>query len=228
VLTRRAGLDRIPRLFILPVSVMNAFTVGTRRDYAIGITEGLLGALNTRELTGVLAHEISHLQHNDLWIMNLAENLTWFTRLFSIFGQWMLIFSLPFLIAESVQVTMAMAAGIALLITAPWFSFRLKLALSRTREYQADAGAAFLADDALGLASALQKIQFRSRNILDFFLVPGRKNDQPGELQSHPDTDERIRRLLAAKEIHEKERRSVMVRDRRGRGHDSVRRFRQP
>ncbi len=226
MLTRRAGLDRVPRLFILPVSAMNAFTVGTRRDYAIGITDGLLRALDARELTGVLAHEISHLQHHDLWIMNLVENLTWFTRLFSLFGQWMLLFSLPFLIIESVQVTMAMGAGVALLITAPWLSFRLKLALSRAREYQADAGAALLADDALGLASALQKIQFRYRNLLDFFLVPGRKNDPPGGLQSHPDTDGRIRRLLGEKNISEQEKRPVMLRDRRDRRLDLPRRLR--
>lgn len=222
-LAERAGLEKVPHLFYLPVSVMNAFTVGNRREAAIGITEGLLRALNSRELTGVLAHEMSHVKHNDLWIMNLAENLSWFTRLFSLLGQWLLIFFLPFLLIGSSGVTITMAVGIGLLISAPYFSFRLKLALSRTRELKADAGAVQLAGDGLGLASALQKIQFRTQNLFDFFFIPGRRSQAPHEMQSHPDTEERIQRLLS---IKEKEHRLILKREGNSKGQQGINRRR--
>lgn len=207
-----AGIDHVPRLFYLPITSLNAFTVGNRNEAAIGITDGLLRSLTPREIRGVMAHEMSHVRHNDLWIMNLAENLTWFTRLFSLFGQWLLLFSLPFILIGGAVINIATALGVGLLISAPYFSFRLKQALSRSREFKADAGAAEIAGDSFGLASALQKIEFRTSGLMDFFFVmPGKQRAAP-EMQSHPDTEERIRRLLA---LEKEKKRGVIKKERK-------------
>ncbi len=83
-LARRARLPRPPRLFHVPSSTLNAFSLGQRDDAVIAVTDGLLRRLNGRELAGVLAHEIAHVRHNDMWIMGLADSISRMTRTFSL------------------------------------------------------------------------------------------------------------------------------------------------
>src|SRR5579883_2061859 len=72
-LAERAGLQTIPRVYLIPSSTLNALAVGTPDHYALGVTEGLLQRLNVREFAGVVAHEITHIRNNDIWVMSLAD-----------------------------------------------------------------------------------------------------------------------------------------------------------
>ncbi|HXV59877.1 MAG TPA: zinc metalloprotease HtpX [Vicinamibacteria bacterium] len=191
-LTQRSGLASVPRLYYVPSQVMNAFTVGDRERAAIGVTDGLLRALNLRELTGVLAHEVSHLRNNDLRVMTLADMVSRMTTSLSFVGQLLLLINLPLLLMGRVTVPWLL---VLLLLAAPSLATLLQLALSRTREHDADIGAYELTGDARGLASALAKMERYQRRFLDL-VVPGRKIPDPSLLRTHPNAEERIERLL--------------------------------
>jgi heat shock protein HtpX len=192
VLAGRAGLARAPRLYYVPTRVLNAFATGNRRDPAIAVTDGLLRALDLREVTGVLAHEISHLRSNDIWVMTLADVVGRVTALLSLSGQLLLIALLP---AAALKGFALPLAPLAVVILAPLATVALQLALSRTREYDADLGAAALTGDPRGLASALDKLErIQGGWIERVFMAGGRI---PKWLRTHPAMEERVRRLLA-------------------------------
>ena len=87
--------------------------------------------------------------------------------------------------------------GLILLIIAPMLSSLLQLGLSRTREYDADLGAFELTRDARGLASALMKLEKYHGGLMEKIVLPGRKQQQPSLLRTHPETEDRVERLLA-------------------------------
>lgn len=192
-LARRAGLDHPPRLYLIDSNMANAFAVGQGRRAAIALTGALLRLLSERELRGVLAHEISHIAHRDMWVMGLADLFSRLTMSLSWFGQLLLWVNLPLLAMNGATVNWW---AIALLIFAPQVSTLAQLALSRTREYDADLNAARLTGDPEGLARALAKMdQLESR--LRQLLWPGRRLPDPSLLRTHPPTEARIRRLRA-------------------------------
>ncbi len=191
-LARRADLPKMPRLYYVPDRMMNAFAVGRRDEAAIGLTEGLLRHLSRRELAGVLAHEISHIRHNDMRVMSVAALISHLTSLFSSFGQLLLFLNLPLLLFGRTAVSWF---AILLLLVAPLLSSLLQLALSRTREFEADLGAAHLTGDPEGLATALQKMAYYQDNLFKRILMPGHKAPDPSLFRTHPRTDERVNRL---------------------------------
>ncbi|HNR88577.1 MAG TPA: zinc metalloprotease HtpX [Spirochaetota bacterium] len=207
-LARRADLPAAPVLYYVPSSIMNAFSVGDRTNAGIALTDGLIRALNPRELAGVLAHELSHVRHGDLWIMNLADSLSRFTNVFSTVGIFVLVVSLPLYLAAGVMVPLP---ALAVLMGAPTLAVLLQLALSRTREFEADLGAVALTGDPRGLASALGKIERYPMRLWDMILMPGRKVPGPSALRTHPETEKRIARLLELAE--ETQRHIEHVRD---------------
>jgi heat shock protein HtpX len=75
-LAHRAGLAVVPTLYYVPSRMVNAFTVGRKDRFAVAVTDGLLRALDTREQIGVLAHEVSHVRSNDMWVMGLADTFS--------------------------------------------------------------------------------------------------------------------------------------------------------
>jgi heat shock protein HtpX len=192
-LAHRAGLPAPPRLFRIPGGAVTAFAVGTRRDSGIAVTDGLLRTLGPRELAGVLAHEVSHIRRNDVWVMGLAHLVGRTTHLMSVVGQILVLVNLPLLLMGSVAVPWS---AVLLLILAPGVSTLLQLALSRTREYDADLGAARLTGDPVGLASGLARLERLNQGFLERFLAPGRRVPDAPFLRSHPRTQDRIRRLL--------------------------------
>ncbi|MDX1609556.1 MAG: zinc metalloprotease HtpX [Halofilum sp. (in: g-proteobacteria)] len=192
-LAERAGLPAPPVLYRVPSSMVNAFAVGSRQGSAIALTDATLRTLTPRELTGVLAHEMSHIRHNDLWVMGLADLFTRVTHAFSTFGQLLLVLNLPLILLSDYQISWT---AIAILIFAPLVSLLIQLALSRTREYEADMGAVELSGDPEGLASALQKMEQFHANYLEQIVTPGRRVPDPSLLRTHPGTEERVRRLL--------------------------------
>jgi len=191
-LAERAALPDTPQLYYLPTRMLNAFAVGDRQQAAIAISDGLLRQLEPRELAGVLAHEISHIRSNDLWVMGLADLISRATSLLSLLGQFMLLVSLPLLLVTDVGINWL---AILLLILAPTLSALAQLALSRTREYVADLNAVKLTGDPEGLARALAKIERSHGRLWERVIMPGRQVPEPSLLRTHPDTSERIQRL---------------------------------
>jgi len=192
-LSHRGGLEAPPALYWIPSSTINAFAVGSRRNAAIAMTDGLLRLLQPRELSGVLAHELSHIASNDMRLMGLADVVSRLTHLMSLFGMVLVLVSLPLILLGLAPVPLA---GILLLIAAPTLSALLQLGLSRVREFDADLKAVHLTGDPAGLASALGKIEHRNISLWQRILVPGYRDPEPSVLRTHPDTSERIRRLM--------------------------------
>jgi heat shock protein HtpX len=158
------------------------------------VTDGLLQTLTLRELASVLAHEISHVRNNDLWIMTLADVMNRLTSAMWLAGMVLFFAGLPVLAMEGNVVLWLL---IALLMLSPTIASLLQLALSRTREYDADLDAAGLTGDPRGLASALEKLERYQGGLFETLLLPGRRMPQPSLLRTHPPTRDRIARLLA-------------------------------
>ncbi len=191
-LARRAGLDRPPQLFYVPSAVLNAFALGQRSRSYLVLSEGILRKLTPRELTGVLAHEISHIQNNDTWVMGLADLFSRLTGVLSTAGQLLLVLNLPLVVFSDYRINWW---AILVLIAAPGVSALIQLALSRAREYDADIGAAELTGDPEGLASALHKIERFQNGVLEQLAMPGRGVPEPSILRTHPHTRDRLERL---------------------------------
>jgi len=195
-LTRRADLPTIPVLYYIPSSMLSAFTVGRQNEAAIAITDGLLQTLDSREMIGVLAHEVSHIHNNDTWVMGVADMFSRLTSLLSLFGQFLFILNLPLILLAHININWS---AILILIFAPNLSALAQLGLSRTREYSADLNAARLTGDPEGLARALVKIERYSGSFMERLFLPGRRIPEPSLLRTHPPTEERVRRLMELK-----------------------------
>ena len=195
-LSERARLPQLPILYYSPSDMMNAFTIGNRKYSAVAVTEGLLRHLDRNEIGAVLAHEISHLRHNDLRIMGFAALSHQLVQMLALMGQFLLLLNLPLYLLGHYTISWT---AILLLIFAPSLSAMLQLALSRTREYRADIGAAELMGDGRALASALMKMEFFQKRYLRGLFWPAYKPIPAGTLlRTHPPTKDRVRRLLGA------------------------------
>jgi heat shock protein HtpX len=195
-LARRAGLTEIPKLYVVPSRLMNAFAVGRRSESAIAITDGLVQRLTQRELAGVLAHEMSHIANEDLRVMAFADMVSRYTSLMSTVGILSLLFNIGGFAAGTGTAVPWLA--IAILLASPTIGSLLQLALSRTREFDADLGAVMLTGDPDGLALALNKLERMQGRIWEN-MVPGARIPDPSILRSHPSTSDRISRLMELK-----------------------------
>jgi heat shock protein HtpX len=193
-LSARAGLPRRPELWHVPSQLPNAFAMGRPEESAICVSDGLLRLLSLRELTGVLAHEIAHIAHRDLWLMGLADAMSRAVSLASWLGQMLLLINLPLLVAGAATIPWIMPLALAF---SPTIMALLQLALSRQREYDADRAAAELTGDPAGLASALAKLERRTGRFWEEMFLPGRRIPDPSLLRTHPPNEERIARLRA-------------------------------
>lgn len=157
-----AGLPK-PKVYIIEDQAPNAFATGRNAKHsAVAFTTGILAILDKSELEGVAAHELSHIGNKDILISTIAVVLAGFISLFADM----------FLRSQMVRVggnddnragAMMMVAGLVLAILAPIFAMLIQLAISRKREFLADASGALLTRYPEGLASALQKISSYGR-----------------------------------------------------------------
>ena len=194
VLARKAGLERPPQLFYLPSGVMNAFTIGSREHAVVGVSDGLLRHLDHDERAAVLAHEIAHIVNNDTRVMGFAALLSQLIQGMALVGQLLLLVSLPLILAGQPVLNLG---GLLILVLAPYAGLLLQLALSRSREYLADAEAAALTGSPRALASALARIEQHNHALRRYaWRWPGIKPAGNMLLRTHPPTPERIRRLL--------------------------------
>ena len=196
-LVDRAALEHAPTLYYIPSKMLNAFATGRDEQAVVAVTHGLLQHMNNREIAGVLAHELSHIKHKDVWVMGLADVFSRLTNTLGQIGQFMLLFAVGSVLLGGSAPMGWTAVGVLLL--APMASTMLQLALSRTREYEADLGAVRITGDPEGLASALQKVEKAKKGWLQA-VMPGRKIPEPALLRTHPPTDDRIERLMALKQ----------------------------
>lgn len=199
VLSYRAELLRRPDLYVIPSMTLNAFAAGSRDHSAIAVTEGLLRRLSLAETAGVLAHEMAHIRNNDLLVMGLADVITRVLQLMSYAALGLALYNvLAFLTGED----MISWWAVLFLYLAPALSSLLQLGLSRSREFKADADAAALTGDPEALASALRRLETYTGHFWEdlMFPVPARRVPHPSLLRSHPETEDRIRNLLALRD----------------------------
>ena len=203
-LTARCGMP-MPRVYVIPEDPPNAFATGRDPQHAaVAVTHGILKLLNAEELEGVLAHELAHVRNRDILIGSIAATIA----------------SAIMVLANMMKWTAILGGGqrdddrggvnpIALLVTAilaPFAAMLIQMAVSRSREFQADASGAELTRNPYALANALQKLDDQSRRIPMqagspssshlFIVKPFSGQAFLSLFSTHPPTRERVRRLI--------------------------------
>lgn len=192
-LTREAKIPEKPEVYAVPVDEMNAATMGSESRPILAITTPMLDRLTDRELRGIVAHEIAHLEQRDLAFFRLVTMLQVLTISVSRIGWILLILFWPIALASGVRIPLP---AIALLLGAPVLSVLLQAALSRARESAADVGAVELTGDPKGLASALEKIDRHRENLWRQVLpVPQQRRKEGSVLRTHPAQEQRVAHL---------------------------------
>lgn len=187
-----ANLARCPVLYLLPSADMLAFSLGTEKNSAIALSEGLLQLLDPRELTSVIAHEMGHIKNHDTQTMLVANIAQIITEEIAFLGKLLFIFALPLLILQG-----KLLSGISLflfIIFSPVLSALIRSHLSRRREFEADSFSARLTEQPWYLASALRKVNYFQRGVFSGILS-FRKNPLENWMSTHPETHLRIERL---------------------------------
>ena len=193
-LVKRAELAHPPTLYYVPTRMINAFAIGGDSNAAIALTDGLMRTMTPRELSGILAHELSHVRYQDTRLMALGNAFSRLTAAMSQIGQILLLLAFPAALMGAPFISLG---GLAVLIFAPAASTLMQLALSRSREFHADMGAVELTHDPIGLASALKKLErAQAGSFWQRMFVPYRVLE-PTVLRTHPATEERIERLMS-------------------------------
>lgn len=202
-IARQARLPT-PRLYLVDSPTPNAFATGrSPRHAAVAVTTGLLHALDRRELAGVLAHEVSHVMNRDTLIMTVAATLA---GVLTHLAQMALFWGGGLLGGRNDEDESGSSfASLGLLLVAPLAATLLQLAISRSREFDADAAAADLTQDPEGLARALARLEEgnavfpmdRSVATAHLFIVnPLSGGGVMGLFATHPPIHDRIQRLL--------------------------------
>lgn len=201
-LTTRARLP-MPKLYVIPDEGANAFATGRNPQHAaVAVTEGILRLMSERELTGVLAHELAHVQNRDILISSIAATLAGVIMMIANMAQWAAIFG-GFSRSDDEEGG-GMLGMLVMAIVAPLAATVIQMAISRTREYAADRTGAQMSGDPLGLASALEKLGRASERMpvdaspqtAHFFIVNPLSGQSVAKLFStHPPLEERIARL---------------------------------
>ena len=204
---RLAAKDGIPmpKIYVIPTDSPNAFATGRNPQHAsVAVTRGILDLLNDEELEGVLAHELGHVKNRDILTSSIAATLAGAITLIARMGYWASLFG-GYGGRDSRNRDGGGLGALLMLIVAPIAATLIQLAISRSREYEADATGAHTTGNPYALASALQKLEDYSKRLplqatastAHLFIIAPLIGGGVGSLFStHPPTKERIRRLI--------------------------------
>jgi heat shock protein HtpX len=155
----------MPKLYVIPTESPNAFATGRNPQHAsVAVTHGILNLLNDEEMEGVLAHELGHVRNRDILISSVAATIAGAITMLASMGRWAMIFG-GFGGNDREERGGGGIGALIMLILAPIAASLIQLAVSRSREYQADATGAHLTGNPYALASALQKLDAYSRRL---------------------------------------------------------------
>ena len=206
-LARRAAIP-MPRVYVIPDMAPNAFATGRNpQNAAVAVTEGILRILTPEELMAVMAHELGHVRNRDILIGTIAATMAGAISMLANMAMWATMMGRD---DEEGSPLGAIGAVLAM-IFAPIAATLIQLAISRSREYQADATAAQLMGSGRPLASALSKLQAGSEMLAQqgyvsraepatahmFIVNPLSGRTLAGLFSTHPPGEERIARLMA-------------------------------
>jgi heat shock protein HtpX len=197
-LSGRAGLP-MPRVYLIDQAQPNAFATGRNPEHAaVAATTGILRLLDTRELRGVMAHELAHVKNRDILTSTISASIAGAISALAQFGMFF----------GGGRERPNAIVQMALLILAPLAAMLIQMAISRTREFGADRGGAEISGDPEALASALRKIEAYARGTrMDtaemhpetaqmMIINPLSGGDLKGLFSTHPATEQRVARLL--------------------------------
>jgi heat shock protein HtpX len=206
VVERLAAKDGLPmpKIYVIPSESPNAFATGRNPQHAsVAVTHGILGLLTDEELEGVLAHELGHVKNRDILTSSIAATLAGAITMIARMGYWASLFGGYG--GRGGRSRGGGLGGLLMLIVAPIAAAMIQLAISRSREYEADATGAHTTGNPYALARALQKLEDCSKRIplqasastAHLFIIAPLIGGGVGRLFStHPPTRERIRRLI--------------------------------
>jgi heat shock protein HtpX len=200
-LSRRASIP-MPKVYLLPQPGPNAFATGRNpQNAAVAVTSGILQVLDREELRGVLAHEIGHIKNNDILIATIAATMAGAISMLANMAQWSLIFGGGRSDEREGGSPIGLLVG---LIVAPLAATLIQLAISRSREYAADAYGAKLVGSGRPLANALLRLERGNAHIPThaspssahlFIVAPLTGGGLASLFRTHPTTEDRVRRL---------------------------------
>ncbi|MCU1270834.1 MAG: Peptidase Ste24p precursor [Acidobacteriaceae bacterium] len=201
-LTQKIGIP-MPKIYVIPSDSPNAFATGRNPNHAsVAVTQGILNLLNDEELEGVLAHELGHVRNRDILISSIAATIAGAITYLAEIARWGMIFG--GYDRDRNERGGGGLAAVLMLILAPLAAMLIQLAVSRSREYQADETGAHFTGNPYALASALAKLDAYSKRIplqatpstAHLFIIQPFLGMSLGSLFStHPPTAKRIERL---------------------------------
>src|SRR5689334_20654184 len=203
-MTQRIGLP-MPKIYVIPTESPNAFATGRNPSHAsVAVTEGILNLLDDEELEGVLAHELSHVRNRDILISSIAATLAGAITIIARMAGWGMMFGGYGGRDDRDRGGGGAIGALLMIILAPLAAMLIQLAVSRSREYQADASGAHMTGNPYGLASALRKLDTYSKRVpmvatpstAHLFIVqPLLGMDFASLFSTHPPIAKRIERL---------------------------------
>ena len=207
-MTQRMGIP-MPKMYVIPTQSPNAFATGRNPKHAsVAMTEGILALLNDEELEGVLAHELGHVQNRDILTSSIAATLAGAITLIARMGYWAALFGGY---GGGKRERGGGVSSLFMLFLAPVAAMLIQLAVSRSREYEADATGAKTTGNPYALASALEKIDAYSKRV-PMVASPSSAHlfiAQPlvgggmftNLFSTHPPMEKRIERLIGRKSV---------------------------
>ena len=206
-LARKDNLP-MPRVYIIDTDTPNAFATGRDPEHAaVAVTSSLMRGLNTSELEGVLAHELSHVKHRDTLISTMVSSIAGAITMLANVAQWAAMFGFGRSNDDENSGGGGIVGYLFMIIVAPLAAAVIQFAISRSREYMADESAGRLTEQPLALASALKKIEYYAQNRVMPEATPATShmfiiNPFSGSgaalmnlFSTHPPTDSRIQKL---------------------------------
>jgi len=201
-LVQRAGMP-MPKVYVIPDETPNAFATGRNPEHAVvAVTHGITRLLSREELTGVIAHELAHIKHRDMLTGTIVATIAGAISMLAQMAQWAMIFGGG---SRRDDDDGSPIVAIVMMIVAPIAAMMVQMAISRTREFEADKGGATIAGSPSGLANALLKLEKGSQIIpmhdakpatAHMFIVnPLTGGGLMKLFSTHPPIEERVQRL---------------------------------